>query len=283
MLKHDANSVLVFNDELANQANFFTGSYNTLKLDFDPLIGGYSFFKWISLPQWVTKTFPGFRAMTEKNFLEGFSINDIELETTSITHGFAANEYNVATTIKKGNTDFNIKHREFSGSPIRNAYQFWITGIRDPESGIATYCKTFGTDYAAKNHTGEVCYIETRPDANNVDTNNIEYSCYYSAVLPTKIQLSQFSFSHGSHDAVEYDQSFKGVFHMGKHVDQFAKTVLASKVYGITEMNDFDPLDPESPSGTEFTMSDVSVDTPSAESSSSGFVHDQGELASEFI
>lgn len=241
MLKHDSNSIIVFDTNIATQNYFFNGSFNTLELDFDPLINGYSFFKWTRVPQWVTDAYPGFKAMTEKNFKEGFSLGDIELETLAMTHGFNANEYNYASGIKKNNTDFNIKHQEFSGSPIRNMYQYWITGIRDPETGIATYAKAVSTEYSAKNHTGEIIYIVTRPDANNVDTNNIEFACYYSAVIPTKIQLSQFSHAIGTHNEVEYDQSFKGCFHMSAAIDAYAKTVLANQVYGFREMNEFDP------------------------------------------
>jgi hypothetical protein len=257
MLKHDASKVIVFDDSIAKQGNFFTGEYNTMKLDFDPLINGYSFFKWTVLPQWLTDVFPGFRDMTEKNFVEGFSISDIDLETGSITSGFAGNDYNFATTIKKNNTDFSIKHREFSGSPIRNAYQYWISGIRDPETGIATYAKRAGIAYSAKNHTGEICYITTRPDADNVDMTNIEFACYYTAVFPTKIQLSQFSFSAGDHSNTDYDQSFKGVFHMGANVDAYAYEILKNKVYGISELNDFDPSNIEGVGTQEYYMKDI--------------------------
>jgi len=198
----------------------------------------------MQLPKWIENSYPEFKDMTEKNFLEGFSISDIELETTAVTFGFAGNEYNVATNSKKGNTEFSIKHREFSGSPIRHMYTFWCTGIRDPETGIATYPRLFGTDYAAKNHTGEIIYIVTRPDADNVDNHNIEFSAYYTAVMPTKIQLSQFAFTHGSHDAVEYDQTFKAVYHQSPQVDALAKIVLREQTYGFLEMGEFDPQKP---------------------------------------
>jgi len=244
MLRHDSNNVIIFNTDTANNNHFFNGSYNTMNLDFDPLISGYSFFKWVVVPQWVTSAFPGFQAMTEKNFLGGFSLADMELQMSEVTHGFAANQYNIASTMNKGNTEFAINHREFSGSPIRNMYQYWITGIRDPETGIATYPRVHSTDYAAKNHTGEIVYIVTRPDANNVGRNNIEFACYYTAVMPTKIMLSQFAFTHGTHDAVEYEQNFRGVFHMGAKVDAFAKSVLDEKVYGFMELGEFDPTAP---------------------------------------
>jgi hypothetical protein len=241
MLTHNGNNVLTWSGKAADKNNWFYGNYNTGLLDFDPLITGYSFFKWTVLPQWFANRFPNFAEMTEKNFLEGFSLSDIELETSTISAGFAGNEYNVATTIKKGNTDFSIKHREFSGSPIRNMYQYWITGIRDPETGISTYGAAEGIIYGAKNHTGEICYIVTRPDANNTSTTNIEFACYYTAVMPKKIQLSQFSFSHGSHDLVEYDQNFVGCFHMGKYVDVFARNALKANSYGFLELNGYKP------------------------------------------
>lgn len=243
MLTHDSTNVLVFDASVANQNNFFSGAYNTLQLDFDPLINGFSFFKWTRLPKWLTDTFGYFQALTEKNFKEGFNLSDIELETLAMTYGFNANEYNYASGIKKANTDFNIKHQEFSGSPIRNGYQYWISGIRDPEIGIATYAKAHGTDYAAKNHTGEICYIVTRPDANNVDRNNMEFASYWSAVIPTKIQLSQFAHAIGSHNETEYDQSFKGCFHMGAKVDAYAKKILETEVYGMAEMSEFSPME----------------------------------------
>ena len=248
MLIHDASSIIVGNGSAAGKASFFNGSLNTLELDFDPLITGYAFFKWVTLPTWVVSAYPNFAQMTEKNFNSFGGISDIELESSNIAHGFNANEFNFATGIKKNNTDFNIKHNEFSGSPIRNMYQYWITGIRDPETGIATYPKTYGIDYSTKNHTGELVYIVTRPDANNVDSenvNNIEFACYYSAVFPTKIILGHFNHDIGSHDKVEYDQSFKGNFHMSAKVDAFAKEVLASKTYGILELAEFDPVKPD--------------------------------------
>jgi len=272
MLRHDSNNVIVFNNNNgpASTKSFFNGSYNTMMLDFDPLVSGYSFFKWIVVPSWVSQAFPDFQAMTEKNFLSGFSLADMELQTTEVTHGFAANQYNIASTMNKGSSgEFSITHREFSGSPIRNMYQYWITGIRDPETGIATYPRVHGTDYAAKNHTGELVYIVTRPDANNVGRNNIEFACYYTAVMPTRIMLSQFAFTHGTHDAVEYEQNFRGVFHMSSKVDAFAKQVLDEKVYGFMELGEFDPTAP----GTgKFTMNeDFIADTRVGEVGTYGF------------
>lgn len=245
MLRHDHEKIYVYDPAKASRESFFNGSLNTLELDFDPLIVGFSFIKWTALPKWVTDAYPGFSPMTEKNFKEFSGLTDIELEVAPIQHGFNANEYNIATGIKKNNTEFTIKHQEYSGSPMKNMYQYWISGIRDPETGISTYGRLSGLDYAAKNHTGELIYIVTRPDANNVDRENIEFACYYTAVMPKKIALSHFNHTQGTHDPVDYEQTFSGVFHMGAKVDSFARIVLAERTYGFLEFGEFDPTNPQ--------------------------------------
>lgn len=245
MLKHYNEGVFVYNVDYAANGHFFTGSLNLLNLDFDPLIQGFAFIKWTAVPNWVLEAYPSFTYMTEKNFKEFGGLSDIELGTSAIQHGFNANEYYVATGMQKQNTEFTLKHQEFSGSPMRAMYQYWITGIRDPETGIATYPRLAGLSYAAKNHTGELCYIATRPDANNVDDTNIEFACYYAAVIPTRIQINQFNHTIGSHDPQDYDQTLKGNFYMSPKVDAFARNLLTEFTYGTLEMSEFNPEEPD--------------------------------------
>lgn len=244
MIKHAEDKVFVYDTNYASQGHFFTGTLNMLELAFDPLITGYAFIKWTTVPNWIMAMYPAFQDMTEKNFKAFGGISDIELGTTGVTHGFNANEYMVATGTQKGNTEFTMTHQEFSGSPMRQMYQFWISGVRDPETGIATYPKLFNTDYAAKNHTGELMYIVTRPDANNVDRTNIEFAAYYAAVMPTRILLGHFNHTIGTHDAVEYEQNFKGNFYISSKVDAFANVILKQRTYGMLEMGEFDPVEP---------------------------------------
>ena len=44
-----------------------------------------------------------------------------------------------------------------------------------------------------------------------------------------------------SHDQVEYEQAFKGNFHMSNWVDDLAASILRNQVYGLREMQDFAP------------------------------------------
>lgn len=235
-----SNDIRVYDNSLAEDKSFFTGGLNLQQLNFDPLISGYAFIIWDKLPKWVEDAYPGFRKMTEKNFKGFDGISDIELQTQSYSYGFNNNEYNVAAGITKNNTEFTLKHQEYSGSAIKNMYQFWISGIADPETGIATYPRKYGIDYAAKNHTGSLTYIVTRPDANNVDMKNIEFAAYFTNVFPTKIPLGHFAYSAGDHNLTEIDAPFKGNMHIGPKVDAWAAEQLR-KAYTFVTEDMFDP------------------------------------------
>lgn len=214
---------------VANQGNWFTGKMNTQDLNFDPLVTGYAFFVWTKLPFWVEATYPDFKSMTQKNFKAFEGISDIEIQTNQYSHTFNGNNYEFAGTITKGNTTFSIRHQEFSGNPIKNGYQFWVTGIRDPETDISLYPRAFNCEYGAKNHTGELLYIVTRPDANNVQHHNIEFAAYYTAVMPLKLPIQHFGYTQNDHSSPEIDQNFVGDFHIGPEVDDYAQAVLSGQ------------------------------------------------------
>lgn len=235
-----SSDLRVYDNNLAMNNSYFTGALNLQKLEFDPLITGYAFIIWTKIPVWVNSKFPGFMAMTQKNFKSFDGISDIELQTAAYNYGFANNEYNVAVGITKGNTEFTLKHQEYSGSPIKNSYTWWVSGIFDPETGMSPYAKYFGLDFAAKNHTGSIMYINTRPDVNNVERANIEFSAYYTNVFPTKLPIGHFNYSQDAHDLVEIEQPFKGTMHIGPKVDAYAKMLLNSSYTIVTE-DMFDP------------------------------------------
>jgi hypothetical protein len=228
--------------------NFFSGSFHKKNADltYDPMVGGYAFILWTKVPTWLTATgnsgagFSNFAQFTQRNFRAFGGLSSIELSTAAHTQGFAANEYHVAQSITKANTDFTLRHTEFSGSPVKNMYQAWVTGIRDPETGIATYPKKFGVAYGAQNHTGELLYIVTRPDADNIGQGIIEFSAYYTNVMPTRIPLDHLNFELGSHEIPEIEIPFKGTLHLSQKVDTFAAGKLAS-LYQFQVENEFDP------------------------------------------
>jgi hypothetical protein len=233
-------NIRVFDTSLATQQSFFNGALNLKNLPFDPLITGYAFIVWTKLPRWMTQEFPGFKAFTEKNFKAFSGLEDMEIEMQAYQYGFANNTYNVAGGINKNNTEFTMRHQEFSGNPVKNMYQYWVNSVRDPETGIATYPKVYNMDYAAKNHTGELMYIMTRPDVNNVEKRNIEFAAYYTNVMPRRIPLSHLEYTQGTHDAVEIEMPFSGNIHLSSKVDSYAQRLLSTSYSFVTE-GMFDP------------------------------------------
>jgi len=221
-LKKPSAAINVYNTDAASQPTFFQGQFQSDQIVRDPLISGYSFVKWLSVPDWVTKEYPQFKALTEKNLRAFGGLNDIDLQTFAIQEGFSQSENQFAGGAQMFQ-GFTMSHREYSGSPIRNAYRHWVTGVRDPVTNIARYPKDYGVEYSAKNHTGQLLYVQTRPDADNVNNGKIiEFACLYTMVMPTRIHYGHHNFTAGTNDGTELEQQFIGVPHISPAVDDLA-------------------------------------------------------------
>jgi hypothetical protein len=237
MLKKQHQSIMQFGTD-PKAAGFFQGRYESDTINRDPLISGFSFVKWMSVPTWVTKEYASFAALTEKNLRAFGGLNDIDMNTFAIQEGFTQSENMFAGGIQMFQ-GFSMTHREYSGSPIRNAYRHWVTGIRDPVTGIARYPKEYGMEYGAKNHTGELLYIQTRPDADNFKNSKIiEFACLYTMVMPTRIHYSHHNFTAGTNDGTELEQQFVGIPNISPEVDKFAASQLDT-IYKFVTGGDF--------------------------------------------
>lgn len=213
--------------------SIFTGVDDQVNKYLDPIVTGYAFIYWVSLPSWFEKDpdLKYFKQMTQTNFRSFQGVDAVELQTAAVQTGFAAHEINVATGIQRANTDFSIGHKEYSGSPMTKMYQKWISMIRDPRTGIAIYPKLYGVDYGARNHSGQLLYIMTRPDVTNVTKNIVEYACLYSNVIPLNVPLDTlYNFELGTQDSPTIDIQFRGFPEFGPNVNEYAKKILATKI-----------------------------------------------------
>jgi hypothetical protein len=103
--------------------------------------------------------------------------------------------------------------------------------IRDPRTGIAIYPKLYGVEYGARNHSGQLLYIVTRPDVTNTDKNIVEYAAFYSNVIPTNVPLDTlYNFDLGTQDSPTIEITFKGFPEIGPNVNEFAKKILREKI-----------------------------------------------------
>lgn len=197
---------------------------------YDPLVTGYAFIKWLKVPSWIDQDYPW---LCERNFKSFSGINDIELDAGGISAGFTGNEISYAKGSGQKAEGFTLKHQEFSGSPLTSIYNHWVSGIRDPKTGIATYPGTYKMEYHSDNHTGTLLYVVTRPDADNFDGtgHNIEFAALYTHCMPTKIAIGHFNYDTNSHDMPEVEQSFKGYMHIGQNIMELAKDLSNTHIY----------------------------------------------------
>ena len=222
------NAVADFSKE-----NMFIGQWNLSQeklTAYDPFVTGYAFIYWLKTPQFFeTDEANTLKYLTARNFKSFSGITDMTMDTESVTAGFGGLEMAHAVNLKKENTTFTLKHQELAGSPIRQIYEHWITGIRDPETGLATYHGKIesGTEYSAKNHTGELLYIVTDPSGGANGKSGIEFAALYTNVFPTKIPQDHLNWSNGEHGLVEMDIDFRGTFHKNHEVDKLAVQALA--------------------------------------------------------
>lgn len=227
-------------------SNFFLGTWDLdqTNLDrYDPFVGGYAYIVWTKLPAFFSSDLKtNFKRMTEKNFKSFDGIQDLTLESEAVSLGFAGNSMDVATNLKKFEGTFTLKHQEYMGSPIRELYEYWVTGIRDPETGLATYHGAINGSnplrYSAKNHTAELLYIVTDPTGALGGAKGIEFACYYTNVFPTKLPQAHLNYASGEHGVHEIDQEFKGVYHRSRKIDELAKQVINSR-QAISSFRDY--------------------------------------------
>jgi len=207
--------------------------------EFEPFLTGYAFMIWTHLPLFCDEGWKNrFRIFTERDIRSFSGHSDLTLEFEEVTQGFGGNALPYATNMKKDETSFTMRFYEKAGSPIRNMLNYWLTGIRDPETGLATYHGKIedGTfQYTAKNHVGELIYIVTDPSGGvNKDGSGIEYAEYWTNVIPTKIPRSHLDMEKNSHALVDIDVEFRGNWHYGQKVNELA--VKAMEQYAIRKV-----------------------------------------------
>ena len=248
------NNYLVRNSNLTDHAqdssleSFFNGYVAHGSNIKDPYVSGYAFIKWIKVPPWIgDNNGADFIQLSERNFKGFGGLGDLQLDVGAITAGFTGNELSFAKGTVQKAEGFTLKYQVRSGSDIDRYYNRWVSGIRDPKTGIATYPKTHNIPYHSNNHTGILLYVVTRPDADNFgvggDKSNIEFAALYTHVLPTKIMLGHFNYEAGSHENTENEQEFKGYMNIGEAVEQFAIDQMStSKIYQFYNESGFTNL-----------------------------------------
>jgi hypothetical protein len=168
------------------------------------------------LPYYMTLAYPGDDGLTQrfKSYVEtGYTniqgINDMSVDFASFTGGFAGQTFQTVSLVKDESDTLTIQMYEITGSPVREFLETWVTGVRDPRSGIAhyhgrLYNAKMESLYAEINHTAEFIYTVLDPTARD-----IEFAAMFAHCFPTKVPKSHLNYESGSRDGVQMDVEFR--------------------------------------------------------------------------
>lgn len=229
--------------------NYFLGGIDVTQqnLDkFNPYIQGVSRIFLYTPPTFMDKIFPdqtkNFKAYIQTGYTRIDGIGDISVEFTDFEGGFAGQRFSNVSLSRDDTDTLTITVYEQSGSMIREYLDTWISGTRDPRSGIAHYHGAIDeadvnkkTPYAEKHHTAEFIYITMDPTGKA-----IEYACMFAHAFPTKVSKSHLNYEKGNRDSVLMDLEFKVTKYESPAINQIGIWYLQNSVVGYNYL-DFNP------------------------------------------
>ncbi|WP_301067476.1 hypothetical protein [uncultured Duncaniella sp.] len=206
---------------LRNEKSFQNFSYFLGGIDvtdqnlnqFTPYIRGVSRIFVHKLPPFMNQLYPDmskrFKSYLETGYTSVDGIGDITVDFTDFEGGFAGQRYSTVSMSHDETENVTVQVYELSGSPIREYLDTWITGVRDPRSGIAHYHGIFDLagntiSYGERNHTMEMFYVNLDPTARQ-----IEYVAMFAHMMPTRVPKAHLNYEKGNHDNAQLDLEFR--------------------------------------------------------------------------
>ena len=196
---------------------------------YDPFIGGKARLFMTRMPTFLLDKSKGIPEKMKKfkHVLEyantGISgINDIDVNSETITGGYVGREFAIPTIAKNNTNTFTVSTYEFSGRPMGEVLHWWVSGVMDLQSGFATY---HGVDLDVKqsNHTAEFFYVVTDRTGKS---NGIEFACMFANCFPTTIKMDHLNYRSGEASIAEMDITFSCTMYDGPQINQIAKQLL---------------------------------------------------------
>lgn len=228
---------LVTNTKNYTNFGYFVNGIDTThqNLDqFNPYIKGRSRIFMYRAPYFMEKLFPNktksFKSYIETGYTKVDGIQDLTVEFVEFEGGFNGQKFSNVSTSKDDTNTLTISLYEQSGSPVREFIETWITGVRDPRSGIAHYHGALdgGIDetgasfdpirYGEINHTAEFIYYVLDPTAKN-----IEYACMFAHAMPTKVTKDHYNYEKGDNGEVLLDIEFMVNKYESTYINDIAK------------------------------------------------------------
>lgn len=201
------------NTKAFNKFSYFLGGIDTTHQNLDqftPYIKGVSRI-FLHKPPAFMQQFDADMTNRFKTYIEtGYTaiegIADIDVDFIDFEGGFANQKYQTVSLARDNTEEITIQVYELTGSPIREYLDTWVTGVRDPRSGIAHYHGMIdqGIEYSERNHTAEMVYVNLDPTASE-----IEYACLFAHMFPARVPKSHLNYSTGDRGNAQLDLEFK--------------------------------------------------------------------------
>lgn len=205
---------------------------------FNPYIQGVSRIFLYHPPYLMEKMFPtetrNFKSYVETGYTKIDGIQDLTVDFVEFEGGFNGQKFSNVSTSRDETDTLTISLYEQSGSPVREFIETWISGVRDPRSGIAHYHGA-NIPYSEKYHTAEFIYYTLDPTAKK-----IEYACMFAHAFPTKVDKAHYNFEKGNRENVLLDVEFRVTKYESTYINQIAQWYLNIDRMKFSYL-DFDP------------------------------------------
>lgn len=210
---------------------------------YDPFIGGKARLFMTRIPTFTMDKTNGIpdKMRKFKHILEyantGVSgINDVDVNSETMTGGFVGREFAIPTIAKNNTNTFTVSTYEFSGRPMGEVLHWWVSGVMDLQSGFATY---HGVDLEVKqsNHTAEFYYGVTDRTGKS---SGVEFACMFANCFPTSIKMDHLNYRAGEASIADMDISFSCTMYEGPQINAIFKQLL-DKYQILMDSLDFCP------------------------------------------
>ena len=209
---------------------------------FTPYIPGVARIWMYKVPHYMNEIFPSkthnFKTFVEAGYTSVQGINDLSVDFTDFNGGFANQTFSTVASVTDGTNEISISMYELTGSPIREYLDTWVTGVRDPRSGIAHYhgaIREGRVSYGEINHSCEFVFADMDPTGMD-----LEYACLLAHGFPMSVPKGHLNYTSGERQGVQMDCSFKVTKYESSAINQVGAWYLAASTVEYNYLN-FNP------------------------------------------
>lgn len=224
--------------------SYFLGGIDVTSQNIDqftPYIRGVSRIFLHKPPRFMHVGYPDETKRFKQYFETGYTsvdgIGDISVEFTDFEGGFAGQRFSNVSLARDDTESITVSVYELSGSPVREYIDTWITGVRDPRSGIAHYHGMLSDtlQYKEGNHTAEMIYTTMDPTGMAC-----EYVCMFAHCFPTKVPKNHLNYEKGNRENVQMDLEFRVSKYESPAINAIGMWYLTNSLVSYNYL-DFDP------------------------------------------